>query len=385
MQDISDSATLAVAAKARALRAKGIDVVAFGAGEPDFDTPAHIKEAAIAALRAGDTKYPSPVSGSTPLREAICEYTRKYCAAEYSPEQVIVVPGGKDGLHLAFMALLNPGDEVLIPVPYWVSYPEQVKMAGGKPVFIQGDAASGGKITPSKLAAAVTPRTRIFVINSPCNPTGTMYSLEELAGLAAVIRGTNVMVFSDEIYHRLNFVGPPTRSFATLEGMYDRTMTFNSASKSFAMTGWRLGYACGPEPVIKAMTTIQSQTTNGPASFIQTAMIAALTGDQTCVEQMRDAYRRRGERMHAGLNEMKGVKCSKPTGAYYCFPDVSGTFAKLGVSDSAGFASAVLEKAHVALVPGNAFGWSTHARLSFATSDAAIDEGIRRLATLLNS
>ena len=383
VEDLSDSATLAVADKARELRAQGVDVVSFGAGEPDFDTPQHIKDAAVAALAAGDTKYVSPTSGKTELREAICDYTRRYCQVEYHPDQICVTCGGKDALYMALAAVINPGDEVIVPVPYWVSYPEQARMLGGKPVFVAGEVEHGGRLDPRRLAEAITPRTRVCIINSPSNPTGYTYSRAELEAIAEVLRPTNVIVFSDEIYHRLYFGEEPPTSFAALDGMHERTLTFSGASKSFAMTGWRIGYAAGAVNVIQAMTRVQSQTTSGPASFVQSAFIAALTGDQECVEAMRRSFKARGEKMHAALEALPGVTCVKPTGAFYAFCDVSGTFSRLGVTNAAEFAQVALQRAHVAVVPGNAFGWDTHVRFSFATSEAVIDEGMRRMGEFL--
>ncbi len=384
VENLSDSATLAVAARAGALRAQGVDIAAFGAGEPDFDTPQHIKNAAVAALKAGDTKYVSPISGKPALREAICDYTQRFSNIAYNPQQVCVTCGGKDALYMALAAVLNPGDEVIIPVPYWVSYPEQVRMLGGRAVFVAGDSNRGGRVDPQRLADAVTPRTRVCFVNSPSNPGGFTYSRDELAVIADILRPSPAIIFSDEIYNRLYYTDEPPTSFATLGGMLERTITFNGASKTFAMTGWRIGYAAGPTEIIEAMTRIQSQTTSGPASFVQSAMIAALTGDQECVESMRRAYRERGIRMHAGLSAIPGVSCEQPTGAFYAFPDVSATFAKQGVTDASGFARIALERAHVAVVPGNAFGQSTHIRLSFATSDAVIDAGLERLNQMLS-
>lgn len=382
---LNDSATLAVVEKARQLRARGVDVISFGAGEPDFPTPNHITRAAIEALQQGDTKYVSPVAGKEKLREAICEYTRRYDRVEYQPSQVCVTCGAKDAIHLTLAALVDPGDEVIIPVPYWVSYPEQVRLVGGTPVFVPGDAARGGKLDPVRLRAALTPRTRIFILNSPSNPAGFAYSRSELEAIADVLRPSGALVISDEIYNRLTFGDEPPASFAALAGMMDRTVTINGASKAFAMTGWRLGYAAGPAPVIAAAARLQSQTTNGPASFVQTAMIAALTGDQSCVEEMRGTYARRAEMMHAALNRTAGVTCARPQGAFYAFPDVSGTFRRLGVRDAGEFCAMALEKAHVALVPGSAFGSDTHVRFSYATSDAAIREGLRRFSEWLST
>ena len=384
VENLSDSATLAVAATARKLRDQGIDIAAFGAGEPDFDTPQHIKDAAVAALNAGDTKYVSPISGKSALREAICDYTQRFSGVPYQPEQVCVTCGGKDALYMALAAVINPRDEVIIPVPYWVSYPEQVRMLGGRVVFVPGDASRGGRVDPQRLADAVTPRTRVCFINSPSNPGGFTYSRDELTVIAEILRPSPAIIFSDEIYNRLYYTDEPPTSFATLDGMFDRTITFNGASKTFAMSGWRIGYAAGPTEIIEAVTRIQSQTTSGPASFVQSAMIAALNGDQECVESMRRSYRERGERMHAGLSAIAGVSCERPTGAFYAFPDVSATFARLGVTDASGFAQIALERAHVAVVPGNAFGQCTHIRLSFATSDAVIEAGMERLNQMLS-
>ncbi len=380
---LKPSETLAVTEKIRALRAQGIDVVGFGAGEPDFDTPEHVKQAAFEALRGGDTKYPTPASGRIPLREAICEYLQRFGGLSYRPSQVCVSVGVKDALYLALQALLNPDDEAIIPAPYWVSYPDQVALAGGKAVVLQPAAGPGAKFNAADVRRALTPRTRVLIMNSPSNPSGVVYSRDELQAIADALRDTSVIVLSDEIYHRLTFDPPPAASFAGLPGMFERTLTVNGFSKTYAMTGWRLGYAAGPEPLIKTIGSLIGQTTSGAPSFIQTAAIAAVRGEQECVEKMRLAYRDRARRMCRRLDAMPGVRCPMPEGAFFCFPDVSGTFERLGVKDADGFAAAVLERAHVALVSGNAFGCPTHARLSFATSDAQIDAGLDRLERLL--
>jgi aspartate aminotransferase len=385
VDSIAPSATLAVAEKARAMRERGIDVISFGAGEPDFDTPAHVRDEAIRALAAGDTKYPSPVSGKTPLREAVCAYLKRWCDLDYVPSQVCVSVGAKDSLHLAFSALLNVGDEVVIPVPYWVSYPDQVRLADGIPVFVHPADRVTLKVTATEIAAAITPRTRVFVLNSPSNPTGAVYSRSELESIARVFSGTDVIVVSDEIYHRLTFDGASHTSFATLPGMFERTLTVNGASKSFAMTGWRLGFAAGPGWLIGAIAKLQGQTTSGPTSFVQTATVAALGGPQDAAKAMRDAYQERGTRMCSRLNDIPGVHCPRPHGAFYCFPDVSKTYARLRVGDADAFAELVLERARVAIVSGTAFGCPTHVRLSFATSDRSIDEGLKRLAEFLQA
>ncbi|QOJ14342.1 MAG: pyridoxal phosphate-dependent aminotransferase [Planctomycetia bacterium] len=380
---LAPSATLAVAEKAAALRAAGKSVVDFSAGQPDFDTPAHIKAAVGKALEAGDTKYPSPVAGKTPLREAICTYYKQHAGVSYEPAQVVVTVGAKDALHLAFASLLDPGDEVIIPAPYWVSYPEQVRLFGGLPVILQSGVARGGLISAAELRAAITPRTRAFVFSSPSNPSGATYTRGELDALAAVLREHDIIAISDELYHRLVFDGNPSASLAACEGMIDRTLTVNGLSKTYAMTGWRLGFACGPKPLVSAMARLQGQTTTGAASFIQTAAVTALLGDQTCVDAMRAAYRERCEVMYAALQQIAGVRCERPSGAYYCFPDVSGTFERLGVRNADGFAERLLELAHVAVVSGSAFGCDTHIRLSFATGRDVVEEGMSRMVRAL--
>lgn len=382
LQKLAPSATLAVAEKARALRETGVSVISFGAGEPNFDTPEFIKQAACAALAAGDTKYPAPITGVTPLRNAVVEYLRRYCAVEYSPSEICATVGAKDAIFMVFATLLDPGDEVLIPTPYWVSYPDLVQLAEGKPVFVR-PASPTLKVTASEIAAAITPRTRALVLNSPSNPSGAVYSREELMAIGEALRGTNVLVVSDEIYHRLVFSAQPSVCFASLPGMKDRTITVNGMSKSFAMTGWRLGFAAGPKPIIDAMGRLQGQTTTGPASFIQTAAAAALIGDPSPVEEMRRHYARRGELMWKGLTQLPGATCTRPEGAFYCFPNVSGAFERFGVRDADGFAERVIEQAHVAIVSGGPFGFPTHVRLSFATSDDNIQEGLSRIGRLL--
>lgn len=383
LQSLAPSATLVVAEKARALKEQGVNVISFGAGEPDFASPAHVTEAAIAALRSGDTKYPNPVAGINPLRDAACAYLRRFCGVEYQRDQICVSVGAKDSLHLAFMSLIDPGDEVIIPTPYWVSYPDQVGLCGGTAVLVDGKAENDLKITAEQLAAAITPRTRAFVLNSPSNPTGGVYSRRELEALADVLRGRDIVVISDEIYHRLYFGAEAPTCAGVLPGMLDQTLVVNGFSKTYAMTGWRLGFAAGPRWLISAMGRLQGQTTSGPTSFVQTAAVRALLDAQDDVEMMRQTYLRRGQKMHAALNAMPGVTCMKPAGAFYCFPDVSATFSRLGVRDADAFTTLVLEKAHVAVVSGTAFGGPRHVRLSYATSDALIDEGLARLGKLL--
>jgi aspartate aminotransferase len=389
---VSDSITLAVSAKAAALRKAGVDVVGFGAGEPDFDTPAFIKDAAKAALDKGQTKY-TPTPCIPELRTAIAEKFKRDNGLPYTPEQITTGAGGKHCLYMAFMAVLDPGDEVLIPSPYWVSYPEQVKLAGGIPRFIRGEESQGFKITPKQLESAITPRTKVFLINSPSNPSGIAYTPAELSALAAVVaQHRQVLVFSDEIYEKLIYAGQKFVSFATLHpALLDRTLTFNCHSKSFAMTGWRVGYIGGPKPAIDAINKLQSQMTSHITSFTQPAATAALTdprGPET-VEQMRQQFEKRGQHMWERLSALPGITCVRPLGAFYCFPNTSSTFGKHAgktrISDAITFAAALLEQSHVAVVPGNDSGFGTHVRLSFATAIQQIDKGIDRIAAFLKS
>lgn len=384
LTELAESATLALTAKAAALRADGVDVISFAAGEPDFDTPAPIRKAACDAIETGQTRYSKPASGIPSAKRAICEKLSRENALSYSPDQIIVTSGGKMAVYLTIQALVDPGDEVIIPKPYWVSYPEIVKLAGGVPVFVVGSPDRDFRLTPDDLQKVLTDRTRVLLFNSPSNPSGATYSPDEVRALADCVRDRDLCVVSDEIYDRLLYDGQQTLSFAAAgENAFRQTVTLNSASKSYAMTGWRLGYAAGPVEVIKAMAKLQSQTTSGAATFNQAALVEALTGDQSAVETMRREFGRRGEVMHSGLSAMPGVYCIKPTGAFYCFPDVSGTFEKLGVSGSTEFAARMLNEARVAVVPGIAFGMDAHVRLSYATGLEQIEEGINRMDALL--
>jgi aspartate aminotransferase len=387
---VSESITLAVSAKANALKKAGVDVVGFGAGEPDFDTPAFIKEACKAAIDKGQTKY-TPTPCIPELKAAIADKFNRENGLPYKPENITTGAGGKHCLYMAFQALLNPGDEVLIPSPYWVSYPEQVKLAGGVCRFVTGAEANGFKITPQQLEAAITPKTRIFLINSPSNPAGHAYTPEELKALAEVIaRHPSVVVFSDEIYEKLVYGGLKFVSFATLHpSLLDRTLTFNCHSKTFAMTGWRIGYIGGPKEVISAINKLQSQMTSHITSFTQPAAIVALTDPRGAesVEAMRKEFEKRGEHMWKRLNALPHITCVRPQGAFYCFPNVGAYFGKTAgatkITDAVSFSAALLEQNHVAVVPGNDSGFETHVRLSFATSMANIDKGLDRLADFL--
>jgi aspartate aminotransferase len=383
-QNVPPSATIAVTARAKQLKAQGVDVVGFGAGEPDFDTPDYIKDAAIEALKKGHTKY-TAAAGIVELRTAIAEKFEKENGLKYSPDQIIVNMGGKHSVYEAMQAVLNPGDEVVLQTPYWVTYPEAVKLADAVAKVIQTDKNNDYKITPQQLKSAITKRTAMLVINSPNNPGGFTYTPDELAELAKVLEGTNVVVLSDEIYEKLLYGDTKFVSFASLsEDAYNRTLTLNGFSKTFSMTGWRLGYTAGPLDVIKAMGRLQSHMTQNAVTFGQYAAIAALKGPtEEVVEKMRAEFERRGKYMAERLNSIKGIECPQPTGAFYCFPDVSSHYGRnisgTKITASMDFAEALLEQANVALVPGLPFGCDNNVRLSFACSMEQIEKGLDRL------
>jgi len=381
--NLAESATLAVSSQAAKLRSEGVDVIGFGAGEPDFDTPEHIKQAAIKAIQEGQTKYAKPASGLPATREAICAKFLRQNSLIYKPDEVMVTSGGKMAIFLLAHAVLDPGDEVVIPKPYWVSYPEIVKLAGAVPVFPVGSEENDYKLSPEILAASITDNTRMVILNSPSNPSGVTYHPDELKALAAVLQDRDLIVISDEIYDQLLYHGQQTMSYAAInDKTFAQTVTLNAASKTYSMTGWRLGYAGGPAQIIKAMKKLQTQSTSGAATFNQVALAAALNADQSAVETMRLAFEQRGQHMHSRLSSQAGVRCSKPTGAFYCFPNVSGTYSQLGVSGSIEFSSKLLEQVGVAVVPGVAFGMDEHVRLSFATSMDNLKEAIKRIKTI---
>lgn len=382
-QAVPPSATMAVATKAKELKAQGVDVVSFGAGEPDFDTPEYIKKAAINAMNAGNTKY-TATPGMPELRKKISEKLAEDNGLTYSPQQIIANIGAKHSVYEAMQAVIDPGDEVLTPRPYWVTYPEAIKLAGGVPKVIETDSANSYKVTPQQLKAAISSKTAMLIINSPNNPGGFTYTPAELAALAKVLEGTDVMVFSDEIYERLIYGDTKFVSFASLsEDTYKRTLTVNGFSKAYAMTGWRLGYTAGAVEVIKAMGRLQSHMTQNPVSFVQIGGIAAFDEPGDEVEKMRVEFEKRGKYMAERLNAIDGVKCPESTGAFYCFPDVSAhygrTIGEAAISGSMDFATALLEQANVALVPGGAFGCDDNVRLSFACSMEQITKGLDRL------
>jgi aspartate aminotransferase len=371
---VPPSLTLAIAAKAKALKAEGIDVCSFSAGEPDFDTPAHIKAAAEKALQEGKTKY-GAAAGEPKLREAIARKLREDNGLCYNAENVIVTNGGKHSLFNLMLALIEAGDEVIIPAPYWLSYPEMVKLAEGNPVIVSTDAASGYKITPDQLRSAITPKTKLFVLNSPSNPTGMIYTPEEIKALAEVVVENNIWVVSDEIYEKILYDGAEHLSIGAIGAeIFDRTIISNGFAKAYSMTGWRLGYLAGPVELIKAATTIQSHSTSNVCTFAQYGAIAALEGSQDCVEEMCQAFAARRQVMLDRLNAIPGLMCPKPDGAFYMFPDISQTGMK-----SMEFCNALLESHQVAVVPGIAFGADDCIRLSYATDMASIEKGMDRV------
>ncbi len=389
---VASSITLAITGKAGALARQGVDVVSFGAGEPDFDTPQFIKDAALKALAKGQTKY-TPVPCIIELKQAIAAKFSAENGLDYGVDCVTVTPGGKAALFFAMLALLNDGDEVLIPAPYWVSYPEQVKLCGGVPRFVHAEESADFKLTPAQLDAAITPRTKIVIINSPNNPTGNCYSPLELEALAAVLaKHDHIVVFSDEIYEKLLYGGQETASIATMHpALFDRTITFNCHSKSFAMTGWRLGYAGGPRAIIAAMDKLQGQINSHVTSFTQLPAAVALTDPRgvESIEAMREQFEKRGEHMWKRLLAIDDITCVRPRGAFYCFANVSAHFGKVSgeaiITDAVTFAARLLEAHHVAVIPGNDSGFDTHVRLSFATSMEQIDKGLDRLEAFVKS
>lgn len=380
---IKPSETLAITAKANALKAEGRDVIGFGAGEPDFDTPVNIKTAAIRAIEAGFTKY-TPVGGTDELKDAIIGKLKRDNALEYKRSQVVVSCGAKHTLYNLAQALFEAGDEVIIPAPYWVSYPDIVVLAGGQPVIVDTLEKDGFKMKPEQLKAAITPRTRAVVINSPSNPTGAAYSPEELKALAAVVLDSEILVISDDIYEKIIYASFPFANIATVEPkMKDRTIVVNGVSKAYAMTGWRIGYAAGPDQIIAAISKIQSQNTSNPASISQKASVEALNGDQGVVAAMALEFRKRRDVIVQLLNEINGIKCTLPEGAFYVFPNVAEIYGRSyrgkKITNSTELIDYLLDEANVATVPGAAFGSDSHIRLSYATSLKNIEEGLKRI------
>lgn len=377
---IKPSPTLAVTAKAGELKAQGKDVLSLGAGEPDFDTPQHIKDAAHQAIRDGKTKY-TPVGGTPALKQAIIDKMARDNALTYTPKQVLASVGGKQACYNLCQALLNEGDEVLIPAPYWVSYPDMVLLADGTPVTLPTTLDTRFKITPEQLEAAITPRTRMIWLNSPSNPSGMAYSKAELAALGEVLlKHPQIIIASDDMYEKILWSGEPYSNIINAcPALYDRTVIIHAVSKTYSMTGWRLGWACGPAKLITAMSDIQSQSTSNPTSIAQAAAVEALNGDQRCVDDMVAAFKRRHDDLVADLNTVPGVKCPAGDGTFYVFPNVEGLMAKLGCTTDLELSDKLLNEALVAVVPGSAFGTPGHLRLSFATSETVLKQSVERL------
>ena len=388
-QSVPPSATLAVTNRAKELKAQGKDVVGFGAGEPDFDTPDYIKDAAIKALKEGKTKY-TPASGIPELKAAIARKLETENGLKYAPEQIVVNIGGKHSVYEAMQAVLDPGDELLLPAPFWVTYPEAAKLAGATVKIMDTDKKNSYKIAPGQLKKAITKKTAMLVLNSPNNPGGFSYTPDELRALAKALEGTTVCVMSDEIYEKLIYGDTKFISFAALsQDAYNRTLTLNGLSKTYSMTGWRLGYTAGPVEVIKAMSRLQDHMTSNPVTFAQYAAIAAM-GPQSAaaIEKMRIEFEKRARYMADRLRAMKGVECMEPTGAFYCFPDVSVHYGRtvggVEITGSDSFAKALLEQANVGVVPGKPFGCDANVRLSFATSMELITKGLDRMEKWLS-
>ncbi len=386
---ISPSATLAMAAEARRLKAKGIEVLDFSLGEPDFPTPANIQEAALKAMRSGQTHY-TPAAGIAELRQAVSALYTKQHGLPTEPSQVVISNGAKHSIHNALMAVCGLGDEVIIPAPYWVSYADLVRLTGATPVVIPTTEGAGFKLTPEQFLAAVTPRTKLLLINSPSNPTGIVYSRAELEALADVVLTRDVGVISDEIYEQLTYGDVQTTCFATLRpGLAERTITISGVSKTYAMTGWRIGWAVAPEPIARFMGDLQSQETSNPCSISQWAALEAITGPQDSVRAMKAEFQKRRDFVLDRIEALSDVTCLAPDGAFYAFMNVSRLFGrKLGgkrIADSTAFCTAALSDARVALVMGSAFGAEGYARLSFATDLRTLERGFDALADFLKT
>ncbi len=384
VQNIKPSPTLAVTNRAAELRAAGKDIIGLGAGEPDFDTPKHIKDAAIKALENGFTKY-TAVDGTPSLKKAIIDKFQRDNGLSYEPNQILVSCGGKQSFFNMALALLNAGDEVVIPAPYWVSYPDMVRIAEGTPVIVETEQANRFKITAEQLEAAITPKTKLVVLNSPSNPSGVAYTEAELKALAIVLlKFPNVLVATDDMYEHILWAEGGFHNILTVcPELYDRTIVMNGVSKAYSMTGWRIGYIAGPEALVKAMKKIQSQSTSNPTSISQYAAEAALNGSQDCVQEMLSAFKVRHDYVVKALNELPGVECIESDGTFYAFPSFKGAMEATGCTTDVEFAEKMLIEAEVALVPGSAFGTPGHMRLSYATSMQNLETAIARLAKAL--
>ncbi len=388
VKNINPSLTLSISAKAKAMKAKGVDIIGFGAGEPDFYTPENIKEKAKSAIDRGYTKY-TPVSGIDSLKRAIINRTEKDKGLKYNKNQVIVSPGAKYAISEIILSLINPGEEVIIPSPYWLSYPEMVKLSGGKPVFIKTLEKDGFKVTAGSLDRAVSSKTRLVILNSPSNPTGAIYSLKELKEIAAIIEKHNIFCLSDEIYDKLTYTGNISESIASVsESVKEKTIVVNGVSKTYAMTGWRIGYALGPEEIISAASRLQSHTTSNPSSISQYAALEALTGPQNAIQKMKGEFKKRRDFMVKRINSISGLSVNMPEGAFYCFVNISSCINRsLGqktVTGSLSFSEILLDEEKTAVVPGAVFGDDNYVRLSYAASLDSIKEGLTRIERFIN-
>jgi len=387
--NISPSPTLSIDAQAKKMTANGIKVINFGAGEPDCDTPENIKQAAVKAIAAGMTKY-TPVAGIEPLRQAICNKLAEDNGLSYEPSQIVVSVGAKHSLYNTFQVLCQEGDEVILPAPYWVTYLEQIKMTGAKPVIVPTTVEAGFKLTPAQLQSAITPNTRLFVLNSPSNPTGAVYSKAELEALGEILEKNNITIISDEIYEKIIYDDGQHVSIASLSpGLKDLTVLINGVSKSYSMTGWRIGYAAAPSPVAKAMADLQSHSTSNPTSIAQAASLEAITGTQESVKQMVAEFVKRRDYMVDRLRAIPGVQCNRPGGAFYVFPDVSAlmgkSYAGETINNATDLTRVLLDQEHVAMVPGVAFGDDNCFRLSYATSMDNIRDGLDLIEKVLKA
>lgn len=384
MARVKPSPTGAVLALAAELRAQGRDIISLGAGEPDFDTPQYIKDAAIQAIADGQTKY-TPIDGTAELKEAIQAKFARDNDLQYDISQIVVTSGGKQALYNLCIALLGPDDEVIIPAPYWVSYPDMVLLAEAEPVIVETGIEQDFKVTPSQLAGALNDKTRLLVLNSPSNPTGASYTRAELQALGEVLEGyPQVVIVADDMYEHIYWAGEPFVSFAAAcPALFDRTVTTNGVSKAYAMTGWRIGFAAGPAEILSAMKTVQSQSTSNPCSISQAAAVAALTGDLTVVAEMCGAYRERHDYVVPALNAIPGFECRPGEGTFYAFPRVAAALADQGLATDAELTEMLINEANVACVPGSAFGAPGHLRISFASSMEELEEAIDRMKRVL--
>jgi aspartate aminotransferase len=383
IKTIPPSPTLSITAKAKAMQAAGEDVLSLAAGEPDFDTPEHVKEAAIKAIQEGFNKY-TPVGGIPELKEAIVNFVKREYGLEYNSEEVLVCCGGKQALYNLFQVILNPGDEVIIPAPYWVSYPPMVLLAGGKPVIIETKEEDGFKLNPQDLEAHITPWTKVLILNSPSNPTGSVYTKEELKAIAQVLKGKDIWIVSDDVYHKIILKDDiEWMSIASVdEEIREKTLIVNALSKTYSLTGWRVGYLIGNKEVIKAATKLQSQSTSNPNSIAQKGAVAALNGPQDFLQTWVEAFRQRAKRLMEMLKEIPAVSCFEPQGAFYAFPNFSAYFNEK-IDNSVRMAEYLLEEAKVAVVPGIAFGKEGFVRVSFATSLEVIEGACQRIKKAL--